>query len=143
MGKIQFDFVDVTVPDFKPVFFRSWLNSVAQQEGKKIDVLTYIFVRDEFLFRMNATYLNHQELTDVITFNYNEGTSLGGDCFISFDRVKENALIYSGGAIHDELCRVMVHGLLHLIGYSDKSNEQKRTMRGLEDKYLQERKSFT
>jgi len=143
MSKIQFEFVDVAVPDLKPVFFRSWLNNVAIEEGKQIEALTYIFVRDEFLFRINSSYLDHQELTDIITFDYNEGISLAGDCFISFDRVKENALSYSDGIVYDELCRVMVHGLLHLSGHKDKSKEDGVKMRGLEEKYLNLRKRFT
>jgi rRNA maturation RNase YbeY len=94
------------------------------------------------LLELNRNYLNHDYYTDIITFNYNEGISLSGDLFISVDMVKYNAVL-NEVSFYDELCRVMVHGVLHLIGFNDKSNEDAAIMRIKENDSLDKRKCFT
>ena len=113
----------------------SWLNDVCVAEGKSLEVVSYIFCADEYLLEMNRQYLNHDYYTDVITFDYCEADAVSGDVFISIDRVEENAQTI-GVSKQDELHRVMVHGLLHLIGYGDKSEAEKEQMTQKEDYYL-------
>lgn len=114
---------------------RAWLIKCIDSEGKKPGNLSIIFCSDDYLHAMNLSYLNHDTLTDIITFDYSEGDIVSGDIFISIDRVKENASSYSVAFI-TELNRVMVHGVLHLCGYKDKSPEQLRIMRKKEDEKL-------
>ena len=117
---------------------RQWLSAVAKKEGSSIDELSYIFCSDEYLLELNKKHLNHNTLTDIITFdNSDDVTSspISGDIFISIDRVKENAAKYSVN-FDQELRRVLVHGLLHLLGYKDKKTAEKAEMTGKEDQYL-------
>lgn len=104
---------------------RAWLNAVAQEEQKKISVLTYIFCSDEELLAINQKHLQHDDYTDIITFDYTEGQKLAGDMFISVERVRENARLFDV-TFEQELMRVMVHGVLHLAGYQDKTDVQKK-----------------
>lgn len=116
---------------------RKWLKKCCREEGFKIHTLHYIFCSDEFLLELNRKFLQHDTLTDVISFEYpdqNEGT-VSGEIYISVERVKENA-----GELRlkfrDELDRVMVHGLLHLMAYKDKSKSARRKMTSREDYFL-------
>lgn len=138
-----FDFIDVEIPDFNPEFFALWLNEVVSYYNKEAGELCYVFCSDEYLLEMNNEHLDHDYYTDIITFNYNEGVRLNGDFFISWDRVQENAKDYGDGIAFNELCRVMVHGVLHLIGYNDKTDEDELVMREQEDLCLQMRNGFT
>lgn len=113
-----------------------WLANVADAENKKIIQLNYIFCDDEYLLEINKKYLSHDYYTDIITFPYQEGMLLEGDLFISLDRVKENALQYSIN-FDAELRRVLVHGLLHLMGYTDKTEEDQQKMTEKENYYLE------
>jgi probable rRNA maturation factor len=114
----------------------NWLQVVAKREGNNIVALSFIFCDDEYLHEMNVEYLNHDTLTDVITFQYSETeVDVEGDIFISIDRIKENAATYNVTMQH-ELNRVMVHGTLHLLGYADKSPEEKALMTEKENEYL-------
>lgn len=114
----------------------SWLTQIANNEGKTISQLTYIFCSDDYLLEINKTYLDHDYYTDIITFPYRQGTEIESDIFISVDRVVENA--YTHQVDHQtELLRVMSHGLLHLIGYGDKTEADQRKMTGAEDRCLQ------
>ena len=113
----------------------NWLNSVVEQEGKTLGEITIIFCSDAYLYDLNIKYLNHDTLTDIITFDYVVGKELHGDVYISVDRVKENAEIYKC-SYQQELHRVMVHGVLHLCGYKDKSSVDSVIMRAKEDYYL-------
>ncbi|GAB1404584.1 rRNA maturation RNase YbeY [Lentimicrobium sp.] len=113
-----------------------WLMQVIENEQKIAGDLNYIFCDDDYLHEMNVNYLSHDTLTDVITFDYCEFPVLSGDIYISIPRVKENAKIY-GFSFNHELNRVMVHGLLHLCGYKDKTNSQVKAMRMKEDYYLE------
>jgi probable rRNA maturation factor len=111
-----------------------WLTQVAEAEQRPLQELNYIFCSDEYLRGVNQKYLNHDYYTDVITFPYSEDT-LYGDIFISVDRVQENAATEKV-SFHHELCRVMVHGLLHLAGYRDESDAEEQEMRTKENLYL-------
>ena len=112
--------------------YRRWLNEIARSYGKVLADLSYVFCSDEYLHEINLEYLQHDTLTDIITFDYAEGDLLKGEIYISVDRVKENALEYNVIFDH-ELKRVIAHGLLHLCGYGDKNEEEKKLMRQLEN----------
>lgn len=112
-----------------------WLQNVAKSENFEISDLNYVFVSDEELYEMNVKYLNHNTLTDIITFNYVENEIVSGDIFISVDRVKENAVVFNV-SFENELLRVMVHGLLHLMNYNDKTDEEQELMTLKEDEKL-------
>jgi rRNA maturation RNase YbeY len=113
-----------------------WINEVTQAESKRVGELNYIFCSDAFLSDINLQYLQHDTLTDIITFNTSEVAELiGGDIYISIDRVTENATKFKVEFDY-ELHRVIIHGVLHLLGYLDKTPQQKRIMRGKEDAYL-------
>ena len=115
---------------------KSWLKSVVHSEGKGLKELNYIFCSDTFLATINLQYLNHNTLTDIITFDTSEDDgSIEGAIYISLDRVRENAEEFNA-TFDKELKRVMVHGILHLLGYSDKTSQQKKIMRKKEDAYL-------
>lgn len=133
MDRISYDFIDVEIPDFRSEFFDLWLGRLAGHYRVTIDQLAYIFVSDDYLLEMNRTHLDHDYYTDIITFNYNEENSLSGDVFISYDRVKANALEFGNGSVWDELCRVVVHGFLHLTGFNDKTDDESREMRKQEE----------
>ena len=116
---------------------KAWLNEVARQEGKRILELTYVFCSDDYLLQINQEYLNHDTLTDIVTFDNSEDPNkIEGDIFISIDRVKENGDAL--GTKETELGRVMVHGLLHLLGYKDKKKEDKALMTEKEDFYIKQ-----
>ena len=112
-----------------------WIISTIHQEGKSVTEISYIFCTDVYLHQMNLEYLNHDTYTDIITFDYSENSVVSGDIFISIDRVKENANKFNTTFLN-ELSRVIIHGILHLVGYKDKTAEQKQVMRSKEDFYL-------
>lgn len=121
---------------------RQWLTSVAKKEGAAIEELNYIFCSDNYLLALNKKHLNHNTLTDIITFDTSPlssrrgaGGEVFGDIFISIERVTENAEKFNVSR-EQELHRVMVHGLLHLLGYKDKKPADKAQMTGKEDFYL-------
>ena len=118
---------------------KKWLKETIEKEGYKLGELNYIFCSDEYLHQMNVSYLNHDTLTDIITFDNSdvEGKIIG-DIFISIDRVTENAKKFDV-EFTDELNRVMVHGALHLVGYKDKKKEEQEKMRAKENYYLKRR----
>lgn len=120
----------------------NWLMLVCKDEEKVLGEVSYIYVDDNHLLEINNEFLNHDYYTDIITFDYSEGGVVSGDLFISTDRVKDNALSLEGDWL-DELNRVMVHGVLHLCGYGDKSDEEAKLMRDKEDFYLNKLKGFT
>lgn len=118
-----------------------WLKMVAESEVKKLGPLSIIFCSDNYIFDINIKYLQHDYFTDIITFDYCEGDLVSGDLFISIDSVRENALHYQV-KFEDELDRVMVHGLLHLIGYDDHTPEETALMRQKEDYYISIKRSL-
>lgn len=113
----------------------NWLGLVIRREGKSLGPLSFIYCSDSYLRSINRKYLKINKITDVIAFEYNEGKSISGDIYISVDRVRENAICFNV-SYHAELSRVMVHGLLHLLGYRDKSVKDKTVMTKREDLYL-------
>ncbi|MCF8465146.1 MAG: rRNA maturation RNase YbeY [Flavobacteriales bacterium] len=113
----------------------NWLTQVCQKEGKRLAEVAVIFCSDDYLLDVNQRHLEHDYYTDVITFDYSEELDVSGDIFISIDRVEENALSL-GIQMIDELHRIMVHGTLHLIGYTDKTTSSKEQMTAKEDFYL-------
>ena len=109
--------------------YKAWLKKVADKEGFKIKCLNYIFCSDDYLHKINVDYLNHDTLTDIITFDNSEiECSIEGDVFLSIERVKENSQTFNT-IFEEELKRVIVHGLLHLLGYDDHTDEKKAEMR--------------
>ena len=118
-----------------------WLTLVAESEVKRIGDISIIFCSDSYILDINIRYLHHDYFTDIITFDYTEGDRLSGDLFISVDTVRSNAEYYSSG-FQDELDRVIVHGLLHLIAYDDHTDEQSAVMRSKENYYLEKRAPF-
>ena len=115
-----------------------WLKMVAGSEIRKIVDINIIFCSDNYILDVNMKYLQHDYFTDIITFDYCEGKVLSGDLFISVDSVRENSIEF-GTDFEEELHRVIVHGVLHLIGYDDHTDEDKKVMRQKENYYLQMR----
>ena len=114
---------------------QKWIKEVANLHNKVIGEIDYVFCSDEFLLKINQEYLSHDTYTDIITFDYSMADELAGEIYISTDRVSDNAEHY-GVSMTEELHRVMIHGILHLSGYGDKSKEEKQNMRDLENKAL-------
>lgn len=116
--------------------YEEWISRVIVSEGKKEGDINYIFCDDDYLHKLNVEYLEHDTLTDVISFDYCVGNELHGDIFISIERVADNAKDF-GVTFADELQRVIVHGVLHYCGYKDKSTEEEATMRTKEEEKIQ------
>jgi probable rRNA maturation factor len=131
---IDFNFIDVPPIEHDRPFF-DWLLKVAESEGYSLSALSYIFCNDQYLLELNQSYLSHDTLTDIITFDYVEGTVVSGDIFISVDRLKENAAIFNV-TFEEERLRVMAHGLLHLMGYKDKTPEDQLVMSNKENEKI-------
>ena len=119
----------------------AWLKAVSEDEGRRPGQISVIFCSDPYLLEINRKYLGHDYYTDIITFDYSEGDTISGDLFISVDTVRSNAEYYSAD-FKDELDRVIVHGVLHLIGYDDHTDEQSAEMRARENHYLERRPEF-
>jgi rRNA maturation RNase YbeY len=117
---------------------RKLLDRVIRNSNMNSGDLSIIITTDENLKNINIEFLNHYYYTDVITFNYSKEKQLNGEIYISRERVKENANNYNV-SLNDEMLRVMIHGVLHLTGYDDKTNDQKRVMRAMEEIWLAER----
>jgi rRNA maturation RNase YbeY len=113
----------------------NWISNVIVSEDKKEGEINYVFCDDEYLLGLNEQYLNHDTLTDIISFDYSVGKELHGDIFISTERVHENAADFNV-SFEEELKRVMVHGVLHYCGYKDKSEEDEKLMRSKEDEKI-------
>jgi len=120
----------------KKKLVRAWINASIELENKVAGSINYIFCSDNFLHKINVKYLNHNTLTDIVTFdNSSNDHEVSSDLFLSIDRIKENAKQYKVSFVN-ELHRVMIHGILHLLGYNDKTEMEKKTMRSKEDYYL-------
>jgi probable rRNA maturation factor len=113
----------------------AWMSQVIESEKKKEGEISYIFCDDEYLHKINVEYLNHDNLTDIISFDYTMGNEISGDIFISVERVQDNANDFKV-SFEAELKRVMVHGVLHYCGYKDKGEENELVMRSKEDEKL-------
>ncbi len=114
---------------------KNWIQEVIRLNNHQTGHLSFVFCTDDYLLEVNKKFLNHDYYTDIITFDYNESTIVSGDFIISIDRVKENAIMHQC-AFHIELYRVIIHGVLHLLGFSDKTESKQKKMRKLEDRYL-------
>lgn len=114
---------------------REWILAVILAEGKSAGEISFIFCDDNYLHEMNVKYLSHDTLTDVITFDYSEENRISGDVFISIDRVRENAVNFTK-PLDEEIHRVMIHGVLHLCGFKDKTKKDSAIMRHKEETYL-------
>ncbi len=126
---------DIRFPFKEKRLTSRWLKFVAESESKRLGDISVIFCSDPYILDVNLKYLQHDYYTDIITFDYCEGNRLSGDLFISVDSVRENASFY-GTEFADELNRVIVHGVLHLIGYDDHTEEDIAVMRAKENYYL-------
>jgi probable rRNA maturation factor len=125
--------IDFLIPNEQTI--SKWIINAIISEGFKIEEINYVFCDDEYLHKLNVEFLNHDTLTDVISFDYTVGKIIQGDIFISIERVRENAIEFST-SFENELKRVMIHGVLHYCGYKDKTVEDEKQMRSKEDFYL-------
>ena len=132
--KITYNVEDVDFKLAKKPPLSIWIENVVKKEGKTLGAVSYIFCSDDYLHKMNLEFLNHDTLTDIITFPYNNDP-IEGDIFISIDRVKDNAQDFKV-SFETELHRVMIHGILHLCGYKDKTTEEAKLMRHKEDESI-------
>ena len=135
MSDIAFFFEDITSFETNQDFIKNQLQQLIIEEGKEPGDISVIFCSDEYLLEMNKKHLQHDYYTDIITFNYVDDLLISGDLFISADRIKDNAIKF-GVAFLEELYRVIFHGVLHLIGYNDKTEAEQKMMRQKENYYL-------
>lgn len=133
---INFYFEDIEEFQLDLPKSRKWIKNSISNEGRQSGDITFIFCSDDYLLEINKQYLDHDYYTDIITFDYVEGDVISGDIFISIDRVRENAATF-GVSFVNELNRILIHGVLHLLGYKDKSDEEKKLMTSKEDDYLE------
>ncbi len=137
---IEFFSEDIEFELHDPDKVSEWIATVIAQHGQELSNLTYVFCSDDYLHNINVEYLDHDTLTDIITFNNaDEDGTVEGDIFISIDRVRDNSADL-GTSFEDELHRVIIHGVLHLLGFRDKSKEDEALMRKQEDSSLSLRK---
>lgn len=136
MGSIHFFSEDSSFTLKQKMKIRSWINHVINQNQKKLRLINYIFTSDKYLLHINQEYLSHDTFTDIITFNQSSDPYLlEADVFISVERIKENS-VKLNTSFTEELHRVMIHGILHLLGFSDKGECAKKEMRKKENHYL-------
>lgn len=126
---------DIDFPELNPEVYTKWIERVIKNYRKERGDVSFIFCTDQYLLRINREFLNHDYFTDIITFNYNSGNVLSGDIFISIETVQANASDFNV-SFQDELRRVIIHGILHLVGFDDKTKEQKQIMRQKEDEAM-------
>ena len=115
--------------------YTQWIEAIIASESLIVGEISYIFCDDEYLHNINVEYLNHDTLTDIISFDYREGDVISGDIFISIERVRENASDFKVD-FQEELLRVMAHGILHYCGYGDKSEKEEELMRSKENEKI-------
>ncbi|TCO10970.1 rRNA maturation RNase YbeY [Natronoflexus pectinivorans] len=133
---IHFFNEDVDLPELNYNQITIWLKEVIESYLKSCGSISVIFCNDDYILNINKQFLDHDYYTDIITFNYSSPKVISGDLFISLDTVRSNSDIYHTEYFH-ELCRVIVHGVLHLLGQDDKTDEQSREMRKNEDLWLE------
>ena len=132
---ITYNTENVGMPDIRRRLTSQWVKQVAQSYGRKVGEVAYVFVDDAEILRVNRQYLQHDYYTDIITFDYCEGDTISGDLFISLDTVRSNAVLFDK-AYDNELCRVIIHSVLHLCGIDDKSPDERARMEEAEDAAL-------
>lgn len=126
---------DIPFPKLKRREITRWINNVIDSEGKNSGDISFVFCSDAYLLEINRKFLNHNYYTDIVTFDYVVGDLISGDIFISIERIAENSVKFHT-TLDNELRRVLVHGVLHLIGYKDKSEDDKLEMSSKEDYYI-------
>lgn len=132
---VHFFSEDIDFPSIEKKQIKKWIKEVVLFHSKSLGEINYIFTSDEYILKVNQDYLQHDYYTDVITFDYSELNKISGDIFISLDTVKSNSIKFNQ-EYRKELNRVLIHGILHLIGFKDKTNEDAVTMRIKEDEAL-------
>ncbi len=132
---LTFSCADVGAPRIGQKNVKQWLTKVVLDEGKSPVNVGIVFCSDEYLLDINNKFLKHDFYTDIVTFDYTEGLNVVGELYVSLDRVKDNSIVL-GVEYKRELLRVMVHGVLHLCGYHDKTDTEVTEMRSKEDYYL-------
>ncbi len=137
---VNYFFENIDKKDISPNT-SAWLENLIITENKKPGNINYIFCDDDYLLKVNQDYLNHDYYTDIITFDYVKGKTISGDIFVSLPRILDNASSLSQDS-DQEFRRVLAHGILHLCGYKDKTEEEKSTMRQKEDFYINRYSNF-
>lgn len=132
---VTYNVIDIKMPDISHRETTAWVRAVAASYGKRVGDIAYVFCNDDKILEVNRQYLQHEYYTDIITFDYCEGDMLSGDLFISLDTVRTNAEQF-GKTYDDELHRVIIHGILHLVGINDKGPGEREIMEAAEDKAL-------
>ncbi len=132
---IEIDCIDIELPDFNWDLVEIWLEKVIEEHGKEIGELTYFFCSDEKILEVNRESLDHNYYTDIITFDFVVADIISGEMYISLDTVRTNAIQFNSD-YNEELLRVMVHGVLHLCGFKDKSDDDAGVMRLKENEAL-------
>lgn len=132
--------IEFSLPDQNRV--KEWISTLIKRHGMSVGNIGYLFCDDSFLLEANNKYLNHDTLTDIITFDYVNGNLVSGDIMISVERVSDNSVTF-GVPFTDELHRVIIHGILHLLGQGDKTDDEARIMRQREDEALALWKTIT
>ena len=132
---ITYNVIDVKMPEISHRETTKWVRAVAASYGKRVGEVAYVFCNDDKILEVNRQYLKHDYFTDIITFDYCEGDMLSGDLFISLDTVRTNAELFHK-TYDDELHRVIIHGILHLVGINDKGPGERKIMEAAENKAL-------
>ena len=131
---ISFNYESDFILEQEPVY-ASWIETIILSENKTLGEISYVFCDDAYLHNINMQYLNHDTLTDIISFDYTEGDIISGDIFVSIERVKDNAIDFKV-SFEEELKRVLAHGVLHYCGYKDKTNTDATLMRTKENEKI-------
>ncbi|MCT4672964.1 MAG: rRNA maturation RNase YbeY [Prolixibacteraceae bacterium] len=132
---VDFFAEDIEFPSYDTDFLELFITRLIQSKEKEVGEISYIFCSDEYLLKINIDYLQHDYYTDIITFDYVEGDVISGDVFMSLDRVKDNSEVLKVD-YESEFARVLSHGILHLLGYKDKTDKEAEVMRAEEDKAI-------
>ena len=133
---ISFQNQNISFSVDKPLRIKRWIKKSIRYYDKRVGEITYIFTDDKSLIEINKQFLNHNFFTDVITFDYCENDIISGDIFISIDRINENSQLFNT-LFYEELLRVLIHGVLHLVGFNDHSEQEKHQMRKQENTCLE------
>lgn len=132
---ISYNVIDIQMPNISHRKTTAWVRAVAASYGKRVGEVAYVFCNDDKILEVNRQYLQHDYFTDIITFDYCEGDMISGDLFISLDTVRSNAELFNK-PYDEELHRVIIHGILHLVGINDKGPGEREIMEAAENKAL-------
>ncbi len=132
---IDFSSENVKIPDFIDESVAEWITKIINEYSRITGDINYLFCDDSYILEVNKRYLNHNYFTDIVTFDYCKSNIISGDLIISIDTVKTNSLLYNT-TFTEELLRVIIHGILHLVGFKDHTDDEKKQMRELENKAL-------